>query len=98
MSSRSLLCLTLAISAVALGGCTADKKPPPRPAPVAPMALVAFDSCRQLRDDLRAATAASVGPYGFPGDMGLEAVAANGARTALDSGEATVPSAAGPAY
>ena len=95
MSSRSLLCVTLAISAVALGGCTSDKKP----APATPMALVAFDSCRQLRDDLRAAAAASVGPYGFAGDVVPEAaVAAGGARSAMDAAEGVSSAAAAPAY
>lgn len=95
MSSRSLLCVTLAISAVTLAACTADKKPAPHPTPTPPMTLVAFDSCRQLRDDLRAAAAASVGPYGFPGDVRPEALAASGARTAMDSAPTA---AAAPAY
>jgi uncharacterized secreted protein with C-terminal beta-propeller domain len=91
-----LLCLTAVISAAALAGCTADEKPRPSPAPTA-LRLVAFDSCRQLRDDLRAAAAASVGPYGFPGDgrfrFGFGEVIDGGARTAVDSA-AVVPQAA----
>jgi uncharacterized secreted protein with C-terminal beta-propeller domain len=60
------------------------------------MRLVAFDSCAQLRDDLRAAAAASVGPYGFPGSggIGLDAVAVGGARTAMDSAGVTAEKAA----
>jgi len=87
MSPRSVLCVTLALSAVALGGCTADKKPTP-PSQTAAMRLVAFDSCQQLRDELRAAGAASIGPYGFPGTgvFAEPAVVAGGARTGLDSG------------
>jgi uncharacterized secreted protein with C-terminal beta-propeller domain len=86
MSARPLLCLTAVLSAAALAGCTADEKPRPSPPPTA-MRLVAFDSCAQLRDDLRAAAAASVGPYGFPGDteFGIGAVIAGGARAAVDS-------------
>ena len=57
------------------------------------MRLVAFDSCAQLRDDLRAAAAASVGPYGFPGGGGFGEVIAGGARTAMDSAGAAVPAA-----
>jgi uncharacterized secreted protein with C-terminal beta-propeller domain len=89
MSARSLLCLSAVLSAAALAGCTAGEKPRPSTPPAA-MRLVAFDSCAQLRDDLRTAAAASVGPYGFPGNggIGLDAVAAGGARTAMDSGTA----------
>jgi uncharacterized secreted protein with C-terminal beta-propeller domain len=82
MSARSLLRVTAVLSAAALAGCTADA--PPRPPTVAPaLRLVAFDSCTQLRDDLRAAAAASVGPYGFPGDGGvaLDAMAVEGTRS-----------------
>jgi uncharacterized secreted protein with C-terminal beta-propeller domain len=81
MSARSVLCVTAVLSAAALAGCTADATPRPPVAPAA-MRLVAFDSCAQLRDDLRAAAAASVGPYGFPGDGGiaLDAMGAEGAR------------------
>ena len=91
MSARSLLRVTAVLSAAALAGCTADVPPRPPGAPPV-MRLVAFDSCTQLRDDLRAAAAASVGPYGFPGDgaIALDAVAAEGARTAMD---ATAPTA-----
>jgi uncharacterized secreted protein with C-terminal beta-propeller domain len=102
MSPRSVLCITLALSAAALGGCTADKKPSP-PASTA-MRLVAFDSCRQLRDGLRAAAAASIGPYGFPGTSNFTEppVVAGGARTGLDdsamSGAAPVAKAAPPAF
>jgi uncharacterized secreted protein with C-terminal beta-propeller domain len=100
MSSRSVLCVTLAISAAALGGCTADRQsrptPPPRPAPA--MRLAAFDSCQQLRNDLRKAAAASIGPYGFAGagPFAEPAVIAGGARTALDS--AAEKAAPGPAF
>jgi uncharacterized secreted protein with C-terminal beta-propeller domain len=99
MSSRSVLCVTLAISAAALGGCTADPKPAPTPPPhPRVMRLAAFDSCRQLRDDLRKAAAASIGPYGFPGTgpFAEPAVIAGGARTALDS--AAEKAAPGPAF
>ena len=73
----------LAVTA-ALAGCTADRpQPAPSPAPN-PVRLVAFDSCRQLRDDLRAALADSVGPYGFPGGVPGGAVPeSGGARTAV---------------
>ncbi|HEY7272081.1 MAG TPA: beta-propeller domain-containing protein [Actinoplanes sp.] len=93
MSARSLLCATAVLSAVAVAGCTADEKPRPSSAPPTAMRLVAFDSCAQLRDDLRAAATASVGPYGFPGTggIGLDAVAVGGARSAMDS--AGVPAA-----
>ena len=64
------------------------------------MALVAFDSCRQLRDGLRVAASASVGPYGFPDVISDGAViAADGARAALSSAEGAAPvAAAAPAY
>ena len=63
------------------------------------MRLVAFDSCAQLRKDLRAAAAASVGPYGFPGmGGGPEAMIAGGSRAALDSAAGTALSAPGPAF
>ena len=91
MSTRSLLCVTFAITAVALGGCTADRKP----APATPTALVAFDSCGQLRADLRSAAAASVGPYGFPGSTLPEVVMAGGVRSAAD---AVAVAGAPPAY
>ena len=96
MSARSLLCLSAVLSAAALAGCTADAPPRLSVAPAA-LRLVAFDSCTQLRDDLRAAAAASVGPYGFPGNggIGLDAVAAGGARTAVDSATA-IPEKAAP--
>jgi uncharacterized secreted protein with C-terminal beta-propeller domain len=98
MSPRSVLCVTLAISAAALGGCTADKKPTPAPTPAPAMRLAAFDSCQQLRDDLRKAAAASVGPWGFPGDGPIPAsgVIAGGARTAIDS--AADKATLGPAF
>jgi uncharacterized secreted protein with C-terminal beta-propeller domain len=85
MSPRSLLCLSLAFT-VALAGCTSHGEPPPLPTPKTGMRLVAFDSCAQLRRDLRTAAAASVGPYGFPGmGGGPEAMMAGGARAGLDS-------------
>lgn len=99
MSPRTLLCVSLALTA-GLAGCTSDGKPPahPTPMPSGGMRLVAFDSCAQLRTDLRAAAAASVGPYGFPGmGGGPEAVIADGARTALDSAPKAEP-AGGPAF
>src|SRR5438067_2540251 len=92
MSARSFLCVTAVLSAVTLAGCTAGAKPRPSTPPTA-MRLVAFDSCAQLRDDLRAAAAASVGPYGFPGAGGFGEVIAGGARTAMDSAGAAVPAA-----
>jgi uncharacterized secreted protein with C-terminal beta-propeller domain len=99
MSPRSVLCITLAFTA-ALAGCTSDRKPPSVPQGNDGMRLVAFDSCAQLRKDLRAAAAASVGPYGFPGmGGGPEAMIAGGPRVALDSAAGkAAPPVAGPAF
>jgi uncharacterized secreted protein with C-terminal beta-propeller domain len=106
MSPRSLLCVSLAFT-VALAGCTSDGKPPsvdgkppsvPRTGDA--MRLVAFDSCAQLSTDLRAAAAASVGPYGFPGMGGFPepAVMADGARAGLDSAAEKAAPMPGPAF
>jgi uncharacterized secreted protein with C-terminal beta-propeller domain len=64
------------------------------------MRLVAFDSCAQLRSALRAAAAASVGPYGFPGIGGgpESAVFADGARAGLDSAAEKAAPIPGPAF
>ena len=73
MSSRLLLCVTLAAT-ITVAGCTADT-PAPTPPPVpqrfdaSDLRLVAFDSCDQLSDQLRKAAKEAVGPWGFPGDM-----------------------------
>jgi uncharacterized secreted protein with C-terminal beta-propeller domain len=103
MSSRKLLCVAAATAFLA--GCTADKpdkKPtPPSPFPASAMRLVAFDSCDELTDNLRAAAKASVGPWGFPGS-GMVVAEAGEIRTNLDSsavGKAAPAAAAGaPAF
>src|SRR4029453_7573504 len=96
MSSRKLLCVAAATAFLA--GCTADKPDkeptPPSPFPASAMRLVAFNSCAELTDDLRAAAKASVGPWGFPGSaMAIEdaAVMANGARSAATAEKAAAP-------
>ena len=99
MSRRSLLCAALAV-AIPLAGCTSDPGPQPLPPPAPPapgtMRLVAFDSCEQLAADLTQAAKASVGPYGFPGGVGMpEVLTANGARTMADAAPAA---AAAPAF
>ena len=57
------------------------------------MRLAAFDSCAQLRDDLRAAAATSVGPYGLPGAGPVPEVVAGGARTGMDGVAGSAPTA-----
>ncbi|MEV6488232.1 beta-propeller domain-containing protein [Actinoplanes sp. NPDC051633] len=69
------------VATLPLVGCTSSGKDPD-PVPTTPrvttaLRLVAFDSCAQLRDDLRAAAKKSVGPYGLGGDV--VAFAADGA-------------------
>jgi uncharacterized secreted protein with C-terminal beta-propeller domain len=87
MSRRLLFCAVLALT-VPLAGCTADSPAPPPPLPTSgggAMRLVAFDSCRQLADDLRKAAKASVGPYGLPGSqLVYPEVLRDGARTMAD--------------
>jgi len=68
MSRRLRLCAAaimsgLLLAGLSLSGCTRSsiKSRPP-------LTLVAFDSCAQLLAELRAATAASIGPYGLPGN------------------------------
>ncbi|MEU8230154.1 beta-propeller domain-containing protein [Actinoplanes sp. NPDC048967] len=88
MSRRLLFCAVLALT-VPLAGCTADAPAPPPPLPTSgggAMRLVAFDSCRQLGDDLRRAAKASVGPYGLPGsELVYPEVLRDGARTMADA-------------
>ncbi|WP_433723268.1 beta-propeller domain-containing protein [Actinoplanes sp. CA-051413] len=89
MSRRLLFCAVLALT-VPLAGCTADAPAPPPPLPTSSgggaMRLVAFDSCRQLADDLRKAAKASVGPYGLPGsELVYPEVLRDGARTMADA-------------
>jgi hypothetical protein len=73
MSTRSLRRLlgTALVVTLPLAACTSAPTPSPEPAPPGPpaMRLVAFDSCEQLRTDLRRATRAAVGPYGLPGSF-----------------------------
>ena len=98
MSRRILLGLAL-VAAIPLSGCTAEAKPKPAPATLAPgpLRLVAFDSCAQLLTDLRKAAVDAVGPWGFPGDNRI--FAAEGIRTSMDSGMAkAAPGAEAPAY
>src|SRR4051812_35531080 len=104
MSRRLMLCTVLALT-VPLAGCTPDPDPrpaspavPPATTAAAEMRLVAFDSCEQLIADLRKAAKASVGPYGFGGDMGYPEVLSSGARTIADSAAAkgAVPGAGAP--
>jgi hypothetical protein len=86
------------VAALPLAGCTADTDPKPGPTRVSSSALrlVAFDSCAQLTDDLRAAAKEAVGPWGFMGSGGPRPeVLANGARTAQDSAGEGAPMAAG---
>ena len=88
MSRRLLFCAVLALT-VPLAGCTADSPAPPPPLPTSSgggaMRLVAFDSCRQLAEDLRKAAKASVGPYGLPGsELVYPEVLRDGARTMAD--------------
>ncbi|AGL21654.1 beta-propeller domain-containing protein [Actinoplanes sp. N902-109] len=86
MSRRLQLCAAALVVAAPLAGCTADTDANPAPPPSSSLRLAAFDSCRQLEKDLRAAAKASIGPYGFPGDTAIpEAVAVNGARTMADA-------------
>jgi hypothetical protein len=59
------------------------------------MRLVAFDSCEQLRTDLRKATRAAVGPYGLPGSMSAYAVPEFARDSALKSRLAVPVPAAG---
>ena len=68
MSRRTLLGLAL-VATLPLAGCTSSPTPKPSDPPrvTGALRLVAFDSCEQLRDDLRAAAKASVGPWGFGG-------------------------------
>jgi uncharacterized secreted protein with C-terminal beta-propeller domain len=63
------------------------------------MRLVAFDSCRQLADDLRRAAKASVGPYGLPGsEMAYPELFSGGARTMADAADAAPAAAAAPDF
>jgi uncharacterized secreted protein with C-terminal beta-propeller domain len=102
MSRRLSLCVTLAAT-ITVAGCTADTgpNPPPVPSPVdvPALRLVAFDSCDQLTEDLRAAAREAVGPYGFPG-TGMRAMRGGGvpegARDAAGL-SAAAPAAAAPA-
>jgi len=91
MSRRSLLCVTLALAAVGLGGCTSGSddhgRPGPSPRADNALRLAAFDSCQELAADLRAAAQTSVTPYGFAGTGGF-------ATPGLFSGGARVPMAA----
>jgi len=85
MSRRTLLGLAL-VATLPLAGCTTSEKDPvPGPSRAAgAMRLVAFESCAQLRDDLRAAAKESVGPWGFTGGMAMPSGAVpNGARAAV---------------
>ncbi len=87
------------VAALPLTGCTAGPDPKPEPTRLSSSALrlVAFDSCAQLTDDLRAAAKEAVGPWGFPGDGGgRPELLERGARTAVDSAEAA-PAAGAPA-
>ncbi|MGI5212677.1 beta-propeller domain-containing protein [Plantactinospora sp. CA-290183] len=79
-----------------LSGCTSDPAGTPAPAPRDPgvpaggFQLVSFDSCADALAGLRSAARASVGAYGFAGDVarsggGPEAVAGNAERGAADS-------------
>jgi hypothetical protein len=92
MSRRTLLGLAL-VATLPLAGCTSS---PPSPKPSDPprtagaLRLVAFDSCEQLRDDLRAAAKESVGPWGFGGG----AIAAAGGVAVPDGARAAAPMAA----
>ncbi|MGW4947767.1 beta-propeller domain-containing protein [Actinoplanes sp. NPDC004185] len=104
MSRRLLFCAVLALT-VPLAGCTADSPAPPSPLPTSSggdaMRLVAFDSCRQLADDLRRAAKASVGPYGLPGNqLVYPEVLRGGARTMADAAPAAdaAPVAAAPDF
>lgn len=62
-------------SLVLMAGCTSDPAPADRfvdPALASgEFALVSFDSCDQAAQQLRAAAAASIGPWGFGGAAGL---------------------------
>lgn len=64
----------LLLAGPSLSGCTKSSIKPR-----SPLTLVAYDSCAQLLAELRAATAASVGSYGLPGDevepLSMKAVA-----------------------
>ena len=101
MSRRLLFTAALALT-VPLAGCTADSPaPPPAPATTTggAMRLVAFDSCRQLADDLRRAAKASVGPYGLPGNqVAYPELLRDGARTMADAAGAAADSAPAPDF
>src|SRR4051794_34847829 len=98
MSRRCLLSVVL-VSAVGLAGCTDAPKPKPPAPPSSNLRLVAFDSCAQLRDDLRAAAERSVGPSGLPGGpQPVSAVIAGGARTSMQAGVSEAAPVPGPAF
>lgn len=99
MPRRHLLCAAALAVALPLAGCTSsadDPAPLPPPPSGAGFRLVAYDSCEQLEKDLRQSAKASVGPYGFPGAGGPEALGGmDGARTMADAaGAAAVPGGA----
>ncbi len=94
----------LAAGLLFLAGCTATAKPHPSThVPAGALTLVAFSSCDDLLDGLRAAAKATVGPYGLVENLnrGIASDASGGAVVAprAAAGPAAVPdSAAGPAY
>ena len=103
MSRRLLLGATLAAT-ITVAGCTAGTPtpPPPRAGTFDPatLRLVAFDSCEQLTDVLRAAAKEAVGPWGLDGSaLRAEAAldSAGGARNAAEP-MAADEKAAAPAY
>ena len=103
MSRRLVLCATLAAT-VTVAGCTADSpNPPPPPGRTfdpSALRLVAYDSCDQLTDDLRAAAKEAVGPWGFGG--GVERALAAGGAADMSGARNAAPMAAAekaaPAY
>src|SRR3954470_7149969 len=92
MSRRTLLGLAL-VATLPLVGCTSSPpspKPSDAPRTTGTLRLVAFDSCAQLRDDLRAAAKKSVGPWGFGGAI----MPAAGGVAVPDGARAAAPMAA----